>query len=103
MPPTLEVILILIREFWARSRISVMRPAGLGVPPITLYGMVPKEVATPLPRFVVRKTLVKSMKPPGVNSASPILKARGEAWGLFDSAWGRGSEEEIAGGTNAAA
>jgi hypothetical protein len=43
-------------------------------------GIDAKEVAIPLPRFVLRVIDVKSTKPPGVNFAFPISKYRGDAF-----------------------
>ena len=43
-----------------------------------LYGTELNVVPIPLPISLLRKKLVKSMNPPGVNLALPILKESGE-------------------------
>src|SRR5579871_1264690 len=64
------------REFWALKRSSV-RPA-LGKFRSIRYGSEEKFVPMPLPMTGERKTLVKSMKPRGVNVALPMRKNSGE-------------------------
>src|SRR5215469_12407298 len=65
---------MLNREYWPVERYSVKWPAT----PL-LNGMLPKLVAATLPVLVVRKTFSKSTNPPGVNSAPPMRKERGDS------------------------
>jgi hypothetical protein len=45
---------------------------------LLLYGTELNVVPIPLPISLLRKKFVKSMNPPGVNLALPILKESGE-------------------------
>src|SRR5712692_1917233 len=76
--PYLAWVLMLNREYCAVARYSVRWPAGFVLEP--LNGMVQKVVAATLPVLVVRKTFSKSTNPPGVKSASPILKDSGDSF-----------------------
>ena len=62
------------REYCAERRVSDKPACGNWL----LKGIEPNAVAIPLPTFVLRYSAVKSRKPPGVNSAEPILNDSGE-------------------------
>src|SRR5262249_49378234 len=86
---------MLNREYWPVERYSVRWPAT-----VLLKGMAPKLVAATLPVLVVRKTFSKSTKPPGVNSAAPMRKESGDAFGCScggggGSATRRAAAEEL--------
>src|SRR5260370_34517924 len=73
--PYFAWVLMLNREYCPVARYSVRWP---GI--VLLKGMVQKLVAATLPVLVVRKTFSKSTNPPGVKSASPILKDSGDSF-----------------------
>src|SRR5713226_8130248 len=73
--PYLAWVLMLNREYCPVARYSVRCPCT-----ILLNGMAQKLVAATLPVLVVRKTFSKSTNPPGVKSASPILKDSGDSF-----------------------
>src|SRR5262249_19231991 len=74
--PNLVVVLMLKREYWPVERYSVRWPCT-----VLLKGMALKLVADTLPVLVVRKIFSKSTNPPGVNSAAPMRKESGDAFG----------------------
>ena len=74
--PNFPVAFRLRRESCAEKRFSVRCPWT-----VLLNGMAPKLVATTLPVLVVRKTAVKSAKPPGVKSMLPMRNDSGDSLG----------------------
>ena len=61
------------RDACAVTRNSVSCDSGT----VLLKGMLEKFVPSPVPVLVLRKTSVRSAKPPGVKSAAPILNESG--------------------------
>src|SRR6266481_2344230 len=75
--PYLAWVLILNREYCPVERYSVRCPCT-----VLLKGMAQKLVAVTKPVLVLRKMFSKSTKPPGVKSAAPMRKDRGDSFGL---------------------
>src|SRR5579864_1665054 len=77
-----------MREFCAVKRFSVRCPAM-----VLLKGMAKKFVPPGLPVLTDRKIAVKSINPPGVNSAPPIRNESGDSLrsvsctGAVDTGW----------------
>src|SRR5579864_137408 len=77
-----------MREFCAVKRFSVRCPAM-----VLLKGMAKKFVPPGLPVLTDRKMAVKSINPPGVNSAPPIWNESGDSLrsvsctGAVDTGW----------------
>src|SRR5271157_3778649 len=84
-----------MRELAALDRNSAILPAT-----VLLIGTEAKDVATPLPMLVERKTVDISIKPPGAKSAPPMWKASGEMGRPVAS---MSAAAGAAGGTSAAA
>src|SRR5512142_2547525 len=80
------------RELAALERNSCIRPAV-----VLPMGTPANEVATPLPIFVERHTVEKSMNPPGANSAPPMRKENGGLSASAAGAAGTACGEEAAG------
>src|SRR6185312_14520453 len=81
LSPYLPFTFRLKREYWPVERNSVRCPLGE-----LLKGIAFQPVETTLPVLVVRKMLLKSAKPPGVNSVPPMRTDRGEVLGFSTSA-----------------
>src|ERR1700730_7367905 len=70
------------REYCAERRVSDKPACGNWL----LKGIEPNAVAIPLPTFVLRYSAAKSRKPPGVNSAEPILNDSGDLFSFWSRA-----------------
>src|SRR5262245_47581713 len=78
--PYLVVTFRLKREYCPVDRNSDKCPCG-----VLLKGTAQKLVPATLPVLVERKTFSKSTKPPGVKSAPPMRKDRGDSFGFCTS------------------